>query len=150
MVSPLPTSASRPRNAVLSLRPARPVSWGRTLYYCGMDERTVARIAHNEARYRKLNEEIRELVGEAPTRTFEIVCECGSLECRMLITVTADAYRNVRSNPRRFFVRPGHEIPEVETVVDRVASELQFGTYLVVEKAKGVGREIAEATSPEV
>ncbi len=114
-----------------------------------MDERIVAQIAINETRYRELNEEFRENVGEAPTRTFEILCECGSPDCLMLITVLPDAYRDVRSNPRRFIVKPGHEIAHVETVVARVESDLQLGSYVVVEKDKGVGRDIAEETAPD-
>lgn len=114
-----------------------------------MDERTVAQIAINETRYRELNEEFRENVGEAPTRTFEILCECGSPDCLMLITVFLDAYQEVRSNPRRFIVKPGHELAQVETVVASVESGLQLGSYFVVEKHKGIGRDIAEETAPD-
>jgi hypothetical protein len=113
-----------------------------------MDERTVAQIAINETRYRKLNEESRGSALEAPTRTFEILCECGSPDCMMLISVLPGAYRDVRANPHWFIVKPGHEIPSVETVVAKVESDLQLGSYVVVAKDKGVGRDIAEETAP--
>jgi hypothetical protein len=38
-----------------------------------------------------------------------------------------------RPDPHRFFVRPGHETPDVETVVEREAD------WYVVEKPEGVG-----------
>jgi len=113
-----------------------------------MDDTAIARVAQNEARYRAFNEEIRWFVGEAPTRTFEILCECGSADCRMLITVTAQEYGAVRANATRFFVKQGHQVDEVERVIEQVDSELPLGSYLVVEKDKGVGRDIAEATDP--
>src|SRR4051794_38244425 len=108
-----------------------------------MDERTVAQIAINETRYRKLNEEVRGSAGEVPPQTFEILCECGAPDCLMLISVLPHAYEEVRSNPHRFIVKPGHEIPDVETVVAKVESDLQLGSYVVVEKDTGVGRAIA-------
>jgi hypothetical protein len=113
-----------------------------------MDDRTVARIGYNEARFRTLNEDIGRLALHAGPRTFEIVCECGSADCTKLITVTPEAYSDVRSWPDRFFVRSGHQIGEVETVVDAVQSELPFGSYLVVSKGRGLPRRIAEATDP--
>jgi hypothetical protein len=112
-----------------------------------MDERTMAQIAINETRYRKLNEELRGTV-VAPTRTFEILCECGSPACLLLISVLPGPYQEVRSNPRRFIVKPGHEIPSVETVIATFESDLQLGSYVVVEKDRGVGRDIAEETAP--
>ena len=68
-------------------------------------------------------------------------CECGRLECAELIAVTPDTYERVRSNPRLFLVLPGHNSPEIETVVERTED------YLVVEKRDDAGA-IAEATDP--
>jgi hypothetical protein len=113
-----------------------------------MDDETVARIGFNEARFRNVNEDIGRLALDAGPRTFEIVCECGSAGCTKLITVTPDAYCAVRSWPDRFFVRAGHEIDEVEAVVESVESDLPFGSYLVVSKGRGLPRRIAEATDP--
>jgi hypothetical protein len=114
-----------------------------------MDQRTVAQIAINETRFRALNEESQESVGLAPARPFEIVCECGSPDCLMLITVLPDSYKEVRANPRRFIVKPGHEMPNAETVVARVESNMPLGSYVVVEKNEGVGRDIAEVTASD-
>jgi hypothetical protein len=44
-----------------------------------------------------------------------------------------ERYREIRSNTRRFFVRPGHEMPDVETVVEREEA------WYVVEKPDDVG-----------
>jgi hypothetical protein len=113
-----------------------------------VDDETVARIGYDEARFRNVNEEIGRLALHAGPSAFEIVCECGSAGCTKLITVTPEAHSADRSRPDRFFVRAGHRIEAVETVVDTIESELPFGSYLVVSKGRGLPRRIAEETDP--
>ena len=94
-----------------------------------MDERT-ERIGRNEDLFRKVNDQI-EGVNEAfgtITGTMSILCECGTLECIEQIDLTVDEYRELRTEPTRFAVRPGHEIPDVEHVVQATAS------YAIVAK----------------
>jgi hypothetical protein len=67
-----------------------------------------------------------------------ILCECGKLECIEQLDLTIDAYRELRANPTRFAVKPGHELPDVERVVER------HDSYFVVEKAEGVPAQLAE------
>ena len=44
----------------------------------------------------------------------------------------------LRAEPTRFAVKPGHELPDVERVVERHES------YFVVEKAEGEAARLAE------
>ena len=65
------------------------------------------------------------------------MCECAHADCAELIDVGAEKYHEVRADPRRFIVMPGHEDPGIETVVEAHAE------YVVVEKQDEAGR-IAE------
>ena len=112
-----------------------------------MDDTTTARIGRNEALFRIVNEQINEFA-PASGGTFEIVCECGDVNCRKLLSVTPEEYARVRAEPAWFFVRAGHQIPEVEKVVETVESESALGTYFVVEKHEGVASLVAELTDP--
>ena len=51
-------------------------------------------------------------------------------------------YEEVRANPAHFAVSPGHEAPDVETVVAKRSG------YDVVRKNEGVPAEIARQTDP--
>jgi hypothetical protein len=107
-----------------------------------MDDEAEKRVAHNEDVFRELNERIEagRWPGEEATGV-AFRCECGDLGCNLLLELTPADYERVRAHPRRFVVAPGHELPEVETVVDRV------GDYLVIEKLDEAGR-IAESEDP--
>jgi hypothetical protein len=98
------------------------------------------RIGRNEDLFRKVNDQI-EGVNEAFgtfTGTMSILCECGKLECIEQIDLTLDEYRRLRTDPRRFAVKPGHELPDVERVVER------HDGWFVVEKEEGAAAELAE------
>jgi hypothetical protein len=60
------------------------------------------------------------------------VCECGNASCREGVPLSRGEYLAVRGHPRHFAVVPGHEIPDVETVVER------HDGYLVIEKPADV------------
>jgi hypothetical protein len=74
------------------------------------------RIARNEALFREVNERVKDLVPSEGG--IEFICECGYEECIERVSLTADEYERVRSDPVEFFVKPGHEIPDVEEVVE--------------------------------
>jgi|SRR5918999_477940 hypothetical protein len=102
------------------------------------------RRALNEAAFRQINERLRSLneaFGEFSGR-FSVVCECDDSACVDEISMTPAEYEGVRSKPVLFFVRPGHQSPAVETVVE------ERGEYYVVRKHEGEPAEIAEATDP--
>jgi hypothetical protein len=102
------------------------------------------RVGLNESIFRQVNEQIeslnREFGGEP--RTMTAVCECASGDCTERLEISAAAYEEIRSDPRRFIVVPGHELPEFESVVER------RDAYEVVEKRDGAPAELAEETDP--
>jgi len=94
------------------------------------------RVARNEALFREVNERVEGLAGDSPRIDF--VCECGDLDCLERLELTRTTYEQVRSDPRRFVVAPGHENPDVERVVARLEG------YLVVEKVAEAARVAVE------
>jgi hypothetical protein len=105
------------------------------------DERT-ERVARNEAVFREVNERIRESTDRltSPDEA-DFLCECGNRGCVQMINLSLDEYEAVRSSGRRFAVIPGHEILDLERIVD------QTPRYTVVEKL-GAGADIAEESDP--
>jgi hypothetical protein len=93
------------------------------------------RAARNEALFRRVNERIED-VNEAFATTGEhgeFVCECADGECTEQIQLALSEYEAVRSVPTRFFVKPGHVLPEAERVVE------EHNDYAVVEKVGHAG-----------
>jgi hypothetical protein len=98
--------------------------------------------AANEAIIRDVNEGIER--GQWPgeeDRPIGFRCECARLGCNQLVELTVREYEEIRSHPRRFVVVPGHELAEVETVV-----ETRPG-YVIVEKQAQAGL-VAEENDP--
>jgi hypothetical protein len=89
--------------------------------------RTRVQAARTEALFRSVNNHIAAaadgLVDEA-----EFVCECADAGCADRLEAPLDDYEEVRTDPKRFFVRPGHADDEVERVVS------DDGNYEIVEK----------------
>jgi hypothetical protein len=56
------------------------------------------------------------------------LCECGNPACSEALELPADALRHLHAENGLFAVLPGHEIPDVESVVDR------HNGYLVVRR----------------
>src|SRR5690349_13222945 len=84
-----------------------------------MDERE-RRVVENEALFREVNERVREIdEGFGGGGSPGAFCECGDAGCTQRVDVTPEEYARVRSDPRAFVVLPGHELPDVEEVVDR-------------------------------
>jgi hypothetical protein len=98
----------------------------------------------NEAMFREVNERVEEL-----NRTFadftdrlQVVCECADIGCAELIGVPAADYERVRSDAVLFIVAPGHEVADVEDVVE------VHPTFHVVRKREGEPERVARATDP--
>jgi hypothetical protein len=88
------------------------------------------RAAEHQSLFREVNERI-EALNQEFSRILAIgdwICECADEECFEPIALTLAEYEAIRRHPARFPVLPGHELPEVETVVE--AND----RYLVVEK----------------
>jgi hypothetical protein len=101
------------------------------------DERA-ERIARNEAVFRKVNEGIEAGHRDSGREQTAFVCECGLLGCNQLIELTREQYERVRAESHRFVIVDGHEIPDVEDVVDRfdgvVVAEKRPETHHIVEE----------------
>lgn len=100
------------------------------------------RLASNEALFRFANERMagweERHADEDPELYF---CECVDTECREKVSLTRAQYESVRASSRHFFVLPGHEQPEVETVVD------QYEGWLIVRKPESVA-DVVDTTDP--
>ena len=107
-----------------------------------MDTERQKRVADNESTFRDVNERIEETHerygAEGPQ---EFLCECGTTECSERVHLTLAEYEALRANPLRFAIVPGHEIPEVERVVE------EHERFTVIEK-HGVGGEVARERDP--
>ena len=101
------------------------------------------RIGENEALFRSVNEQVRGLNETFLVQsTLRVVCECGNQTCIEQTELSPTEYEAVRSDPSLFIVKPGHDDPDVETVVERRDG------YHVVRKAPGAPRRIARETDP--
>ncbi len=107
-----------------------------------MNDESERRLARNEVLFRETNEAIeRGQWPNDPVKQVRFRCECARLQCGEAVELTLVEYEQVRSSPRRFVIAPGHETPELETVVSRAPA------YLVVEKQDTAG-QIATALDP--
>lgn len=99
------------------------------------------RAARNEALFREVNEEVarleHRLEGDEPL----FVCECADETCVERVSVPLRAYEEVRSHPRRFVLKPGHQQQDIERLVAATDG------YVVVEKTEEAG-VVAERTDP--
>jgi len=95
------------------------------------------RAAAREINGRQVNEAIER--GEKDAGSASFVCECGYLGCTETVDLSIAAYEDVRSNFDRFLIVPGHEIDEVDEIVERHPG------YHVVVKRKGEPREMARS-----
>jgi hypothetical protein len=96
------------------------------------------RAAAAEINGRQVNEAIEPRGRAAGAAVF--VCECGHLGCSETLKMRIGDYEAVRTSFDRFLLVPGHEIDEVDEVVER------YETHLVVVKRKPVAREMARAS----
>ncbi|MGN6797578.1 MAG: hypothetical protein ACTHKS_05465 [Gaiellaceae bacterium] len=103
-----------------------------------MDERT-RRIGENEALYRSINDKIESLnqAFGVVAETMAVICECGKLECSEQIELDIPTYEHVRADPTHFVVLPGHELLDVETVIER------HDAFNIVRKDPGGPAEVA-------
>jgi hypothetical protein len=108
---------------------------------------TAERVGKNEALFREVNERIRELnaaFDDANGEARDFVCECSLEGCRDYVPLTMAEYEEVRSEPTRFLVAPGHVWhPENEREVARRER------YWMVEKTGKAADEAADADSRE-
>jgi hypothetical protein len=101
------------------------------------------RLGENEAIFRAANERMARWVERTPLEAVELYfCECVDPGCRQKIRLSASEYERVRSDATHFFVAPGHEVADEETVLE------SHPGWLLVEKDEAEAREVAEETDP--
>jgi hypothetical protein len=94
------------------------------------------RVDRNHALFRDVNERIYSLTEEFGSHpaddglSLAFVCECGNVTCTSQVLVEADDYSRIRANPEHFVVLAGHELPDIEHVVE------VRGSYVVVERSR--------------
>ena len=102
------------------------------------------RAGRNQVLFREINERIRE-IGDiqrvSADEPLGFLCECADEACTVTVPLTVAEYEEIRTSPTRFPVKPGHEVPAVEAVVDRRAR------YFVVQK-EAEAAELARANDP--
>jgi hypothetical protein len=104
-------------------------------------ERT-ERLALNEALFRAANERMARWEERHRIEATELYfCECADPECREKVPLRESDYERVRSDSDHFFVVPGHEVIDLETVIE------SHDGWAVIEKAPEV-QAIVEATDP--
>lgn len=85
-----------------------------------------AKAARNQALMREVNERIAQISEEASE--MQLLCECADLSCDEVLDMSMFEYEGIRSSAVRFPIAPGHDVPDVELVVE------QNERYAVVEK----------------
>jgi hypothetical protein len=105
-----------------------------------VEHERVERIGRNEAVFREVNESIRGVAPQDPM--FDALCECGSESCTGQFAISVDEYEHVRSDPALFVILPGHDVPDVEEVVE------DEGVFVVIRKRPGGPERLARETSP--
>jgi hypothetical protein len=87
------------------------------------------KVGHRQSLFREVNERIEELsAGYDVLGRVPVVCECGRDGCEERLEITRADYERLRRVATHFAVADGHEVPEVERVVDRRPG------FVVVEK----------------
>jgi hypothetical protein len=105
-----------------------------------MDDELQRRLAPTESVFREVNEGIER--GQWPGEDSDLVrfrCECARLGCNLLLELTLTEYEHVRAHSRRFLMIDGHQVPELEEVVERRPG------YVVVQKLDEAGEKTEES-----
>lgn len=102
------------------------------------------RIGRNEALFREVNERVEALSGTftSTEQPMQLLCECGNESCFEKVELTREEYERLRADSATFAIIPGHEEPDVETVVE------EHERYVIVRKRPGEPEQIAEQLDP--
>jgi hypothetical protein len=100
------------------------------------------RIGRTQSLFRSVNERIAATSERAGADETEIVCECPDQTCTERVELPLDQYEEVREEPTRFLVRPGHEDESVARIVERHRG------FEVVEKVHRAAAKVARQLDP--
>ncbi|HET7272188.1 MAG TPA: hypothetical protein VFI90_14020 [Rubrobacter sp.] len=87
-------------------------------------------LVRNQLMLREVNERVAEVAAGWTDDPPEFLCECSNEDCVETLALSRDEYEIVRSSPNLFVVLPGHEVLEVDQVLE--ARE----RFSLVEKTK--------------
>ena len=104
-----------------------------------MNDDRERRAGLNEALFREVNEQIRGLDDDGGTIT--VICECADADCTERLELFVSEYERVRDDALLYVIALGHELQDVERVVER------RDRWEIVRKV-GVASEVAEETDP--
>jgi hypothetical protein len=102
------------------------------------------RLAENESRFRVINDRVErdlERIVYSPHELLPFVCECARRTCSATIELARDDYERVRADSVLFAIAPGHEVTDVEDVVER------HDGYYVIRKHPETW-DVAKASDP--
>ena len=80
---------------------------------------SLERLARNGALFRQVDERLPELSEGVQDGSMQFVCECSNEDCTATIKMNHAGYESVRAHSTFFVVAPGHEMLEVEKIIDR-------------------------------
>jgi hypothetical protein len=101
------------------------------------------RAARNQLLFREVNERIASLAERAllpEIAPIEVTCECVDMSCTRTVQISLHEFAEVDRATNRFLVVPGHELPDVEDVVER------RDRFLIVAK-RGAGADLVEGSA---
>jgi hypothetical protein len=101
------------------------------------------RLGENETIFRTANERMAGWEERDRLEAVELYfCECADPTCTQKVRLGGPDYERVRSDPTHFFVVRGHEVADVETVLE------SHPDWVLVEKAESEARDVAEERDP--
>jgi hypothetical protein len=101
------------------------------------------RAAQNQLLFRAVNERIASLAERAllpEIVPIEVTCECVDMSCTTTVQVPLREFAEIDRATNRFLVVPGHELPDLEDVVER------RDRFLIVAK-RGAGADLVEQSA---
>lgn len=102
-----------------------------------MQDIQAQRLAQNETIFRRVNEHVRQAEERVSHDFPRFICECSNMDCDRRIVVPLGVYKETRRDPARFLIFPGHDLPDIENVIE------EHDDFEIVEKF-GPGRVEAE------
>lgn len=69
-------------------------------------------------------------------------CECADPTCTQKVRLRGSDYERVRSDSTHFFLLPGHQVPDVETVLE------SHPDWVLIEKDERDAHDVAKETDP--
>jgi hypothetical protein len=107
------------------------------------------RLARNQALFREVNERLLELSEGVQDGSMHFVCECSSEDCTVTVTMNHNEYESVRAHSTFFVVATGHEILEVEKIIDQqdgwtIVQKVTEGDYAVETDPRRRNGEVGE------